>query len=79
MRRNDLDHELVDNFDLLAPNVGEIIGGSLREYRLDILVENIKQQNLDLDSFNTYLETKKYGGMKMGGKSLEIYANSFLT
>jgi asparaginyl-tRNA synthetase len=68
MRRNLDNPDLVDNFDLLAPNVGEIIGGSLREHRIDLLGDAIKEQNLDLDLFKGYLETKKYGSMKMGGR-----------
>ena len=68
MHRNLENPDLVDNFDLLAPNVGEIIGGSLREHRIDLLGDAIKEQNLDLDLFKGYLETKKYGSMKMGGR-----------
>lgn len=67
MRQNDQDATLVDNFDLLAPFVGEIVGGSNREYRVDILTETINKQNLDIGLFNDYLNSKKYGGMKMGG------------
>ena len=67
MRQNDQDSRLVDNFDLLAPFVGEIVGGSNREYRMDILIESIKNQNLNINLFNDYLNSKKYGGMKMGG------------
>lgn len=60
----------VENFDLLAPFVGEIVGGSLREYRLDVLTEAMKRQNLDLDDYKCYLDSKKYGAMQMGGFGL---------
>jgi asparaginyl-tRNA synthetase len=51
MRQSCTDPKLVDNFDLLVPKVGEIIGGSLREYRLDLLTEAIKRHNLDVNAF----------------------------
>lgn len=71
--RQSLEDELeVENFDLLAPRVGEIIGGSLREHRLDLLTDSIRKQNLDLNVFKYYLETKKYGAMKMGGYGLGL-------
>ena len=57
----------MENFDLLVPGVGEIVGGSLRESRVEILEENIKRNGLDLNAFGLYLETKKFGSMKMGG------------
>ena len=72
MRRSLDDENLVDNFDLLAPKVGEIIGGSLREHRLDLLVDSIRRQELDMSNFELYLETKKYGAMKMGGFGLGL-------
>ena len=70
MRQSDEHPDLVDNFDLLVPNVGEIVGGSLREYRLDLLREAMLKQNLNLDCYKSYLETKKFGSMKMGGFGL---------
>lgn len=72
MRQNEQDSDLVDNFDLLAPYVGEIVGGSLREHRYDLLVSAMKKQNLNLDNYASYLETKKFGSMKMGGFGLGL-------
>jgi asparaginyl-tRNA synthetase len=72
MRQNDADSELVDNFDLLAPGVGEIVGGSLREYRVDLLEARIRESNLDMELFKQYIETKRYGAMKMGGFGLGL-------
>ncbi len=72
MRQNVDRPEFVDNFDLLAPFVGEIVGGSLREYRLEILKEAMKKQGLDTEVYAGYLETKKFGGMKMGGFGLGL-------
>ena len=67
MRQCDTNEDVVENFDLLVPNVGEIVGGSLRENRYELLVENIKRNELDLNRFGIYLETKKFGSMQMGG------------
>lgn len=67
MRQSEASADLVDNFDLLVPGVGEIVGGSLREHRVDLLVENLKRSGLDVKDFELYLETKKFGSMKMGG------------
>lgn len=68
----DDDGKTVDNFDLLVPNVGEIIGGSLREFRIDLLKNAIVEHNLDPSVFDLYLETKKFGAMKMGGWGLGL-------
>ena len=68
MRQCATNGDLVENFDLLVPGVGEIVGGSLRESRVDVLEENIKRNALDLNVFGLYLETKKFGSMKMGGR-----------
>lgn len=67
MRQSEKNEEIVENFDLLVPNVGELVGGSLREHRYDILVQSMKQNKIDLNSYKYYLETKMFGGMMMGG------------
>lgn len=72
MRQSLNDEKTVDNFDLLVPYVGEIIGGSLREHRIDLLKRAIKDNGLDQNLFDLYLETKKFGGMKMGGWGLGL-------
>jgi asparaginyl-tRNA synthetase len=72
MRQNEANAELVDNFDLLAPSVGEIVGGSLREYRVELLEARIRESNLDMELFRQYIETKRYGAMKMGGFGLGL-------
>jgi asparaginyl-tRNA synthetase len=72
MRRNQERSDLVDNFDLLVPNVGEIVGGSLREHNYKLLLEAMEEQGLNLHDYKEYLETKKYGAMKMGGFGLGL-------
>lgn len=72
MRTCKEDADLVENFDLLAPFVGEIVGGSLRENNYSYLIEAMKRQNLNLDHYEQYLETKRFGSMKMAGFGLGL-------
>lgn len=69
MRLND-DGKTVAAMDLLVPGVGEIIGGSQREERLDKLQERISEMGLNLDDYWWYLELRKYGGTKHAGFGL---------
>jgi len=62
---------LCENFDLLLPyGVGELIGGSMREHRYDILVDNMKTKNVPEKGLEWYLELRKYGSVKHGGFGL---------
>lgn len=69
MRLND-DGKTVAAMDLLVPGVGELIGGSQREERLDILTESIEKFGLDEKDYRWYLELRKYGGTKHAGFGL---------
>ncbi|WP_099187243.1 asparagine--tRNA ligase [Tepidibacter mesophilus] len=69
MRLND-DNRTVAAADLLVPGVGEIIGGSQREERLDILESRMKEMNLNEEDYWWYLELRKYGGTKHAGYGL---------
>lgn len=69
MRLND-DNKTVAAMDLLVPGVGEIIGGSQREERLDLLKQRIIGDGMDLDDYWWYLELRKYGGTKHTGYGL---------
>jgi asparaginyl-tRNA synthetase len=69
MRLND-DDETVAAADLLVPGVGEIIGGSQREERLDVLERRIEELGMDLGQYDWYLELRKYGGVKHAGFGL---------
>jgi len=69
MRLND-DKKTVAAMDLLVPGMGEIIGGSQREERLDILEARIDEMGLDKDVYWWYLELRKYGGTKHAGFGL---------
>ena len=69
MRLND-DGKTVAAVDLLVPGVGEIIGGSQREERLDLLVERIKELGLREEDYWWYLDLRRYGGVKHSGYGL---------
>jgi asparaginyl-tRNA synthetase len=69
MRVND-DNKTVAAMDLLVPGVGEIIGGSQREERLDVLLEKMKANDMNIDEYWWYLELRKYGGVKHAGFGL---------
>ena len=68
--RLDDDGKTVAAADLLVPGVGELIGGSQREERYDVLVEKMKQCNLNEEDYWWYLELRKYGGVKHAGYGL---------
>jgi asparaginyl-tRNA synthetase len=53
--------------DVLLPKVGEIIGGSQREERLDYLVDKMKELNLRQEDYWWYLELRKYGSVPHAG------------
>lgn len=69
MRMND-DNKTVAAMDLLVPGVGEIIGGSQREERYDLLEQRIKELNLNMEDYWWYLDLRKYGGTKHAGFGL---------
>lgn len=69
MRQND-DGKTVAAMDLLVPGVGEIIGGSQREERLDILEQRMEELGLCKEDYGWYLDLRKYGGTKHAGFGL---------
>ena len=69
MRLND-DGKTVAAADLLAPGVGEIIGGSQREERYDKLLGRIREMGLNEADYWWYLDLRKYGGVKHAGYGL---------
>ena len=69
MRLND-DGKTVAAMDLLVPGVGEIIGGSQREERLDVLVARMQELNLSEEDYWWYLNLRKFGGTKHAGYGL---------
>lgn len=69
MRQND-DGKTVRAMDILFPGIGEIVGGSQREERLNILKEKIKTFNIPEESVWWYLETRKFGTVPHAGFGL---------
>ena len=66
MRLND-DGKTVAAADMLVPGIGELIGGSQREERLDVLEARIEELGLDKKAYWWYLELRRYGGVKHAG------------
>lgn len=69
MRMND-DGETVRAMDVLVPRIGEIIGGSQREEREDVLLERMKQSGLDAENYWWYLDLRRYGTVPHAGFGL---------
>jgi asparaginyl-tRNA synthetase len=71
MRLNE-DGKTVRAMDVLAPRIGEIIGGSQREERYDVLREKIRAQGLPEEAYWWYLELRKYGSAPHAGFGLGL-------
>lgn len=69
MRLND-DGKTVAAMDCLVMGIGEIIGGSQREERLELLEKRIEELGLEKDSYEWYLDLRRYGGVKHSGYGL---------
>jgi asparaginyl-tRNA synthetase len=71
MRDNDDDKgETVSAMDLLVPGVGELVGGSQREERLEKLLEKMKMVDLDPDEYWWYLDLRRFGSVPHSGYGL---------
>lgn len=69
MRLND-DGKTVAAMDVLVPRIGELIGGSQREDRYDVLVQKIKDLGMDIKNYEWYLDSRKYGTVPHAGFGL---------
>ena len=69
MRVND-DGKTVTAMDLLVPGIGEIVGGSQREERLEMLEENMRRHNMDPADYKWYLDLRRYGTVPHSGFGL---------
>jgi asparaginyl-tRNA synthetase len=69
MRLND-DGRTVAAMDLLVPGVGEIIGGSQREERFELLEKRVKELGINREDYNWYLDLRRFGGTKHAGFGL---------
>ena len=71
MRLND-DDETVGAMDVLLPGVGEIIGGSQREERLDVLLKRMDEMGMDKEPLWWYIDSRKYGSVPHSGFGLGL-------
>jgi asparaginyl-tRNA synthetase len=71
MRSND-DGRTVAALDVLVPNVGEIIGGSQREERLDVLERRMRMNGLDPEHYWWYLDLRRFGTVPHAGFGLGL-------
>ncbi len=69
MRVND-DQKTVAAMDLLVPGVGELVGGSQREERLDVLLESLEKFGLNEEDYKWYVDLRRFGGAKHAGFGL---------
>ncbi|PWM73823.1 MAG: asparagine--tRNA ligase [Bacillota bacterium] len=69
MRLND-DNKTVAAVDMLVPGIGELIGGSQREERLDVLEKRMKELGMNTEDYAFYLDLRKYGGVQHAGYGL---------
>ena len=77
MRQND-DGKTVAAVDLLVPGIGELIGGSQREERLDVLLNRMKELGLKEEDYSWYLDTRRFGtnihsGYGLGFERMVMY------
>lgn len=77
MRQND-DGKTVAAVDLLVPGIGELIGGSQREERLDVLLGRMKELGLKEEDYSWYLDTRRFGtnihsGYGLGFERMVMY------
>ena len=71
MRMND-DNKTVAAMDILMPGIGEVIGGSQREERLDYLTKRMNDMNISKDELWWYWDTRKFGTVPHGGFGLGL-------
>ncbi|MBP8645911.1 MAG: asparagine--tRNA ligase [Syntrophobacteraceae bacterium] len=71
MRVND-DEKTVAAMDILVPRVGEIIGGSQREERLDVLLEQMTRKGISPEDYRWYLDLREYGSAPHAGFGLGL-------
>ena len=69
MRQND-DGKTVAAMDVLVPRIGELIGGSQREERYDVLIKRIQELGMNIEDYAWYLDSRKYGSVPHAGFGL---------
>jgi asparaginyl-tRNA synthetase len=69
MRTND-DGKTVAAMDVLVPGIGEIVGGSQREERLELLLENMKRHGVSEEDYSWYVDLRRFGSVPHAGFGL---------
>jgi asparaginyl-tRNA synthetase len=72
MQRDPADNTLTESVDVLAPGIGEIVGGSMRMYNYDELMEAYKREGLDPTTYYWYTDQRRFGGAPHGGFGLGV-------
>lgn len=72
MKQNDDEPRTVQSCDLLLCGMGEVIGSSIRENNYEILLNVMKEKNMNLESLKWYLDIRKNGGCEHGGSGLGL-------
>eukprot|EP00043_Microstomoeca_roanoka_P004794 m.51917 g.51917 ORF g.51917 m.51917 type:complete len:567 (-) comp12658_c4_seq1:83-1783(-) len=70
MRQNDDEYDSVAAMDILVPKVGELVGGSQREERLDVLTERLVAMGLNLEDYEWYMDLRRHGTTPHSGFGL---------
>jgi len=70
MRQSETDPNTVENMDLLVPEIGELIGGSIREERFQHLHNTMSELGMNVDGYDWYNDLRKYGSAPHGGFGL---------
>ncbi|MCS6790062.1 MAG: asparagine--tRNA ligase [Bacteroidia bacterium] len=71
MRQNE-DGKTVASFDVLFPRIGEVIGGSQREERYEVLLNRMEERRMDLFAYKGYLDTRRFGTVPHSGFGLGL-------
>ncbi|KAG5491605.1 hypothetical protein JIQ42_01511 [Leishmania sp. Namibia] len=72
MQRDPFDTTLTESVDVLAPGIGEVVGGSMRMYKYDELLDAYKREGLDASTYYWYTDQRRYGGAPHGGFGLGV-------
>ena len=73
-----MNHKTVAAMDLLVPGFGEIVGGSQREERYDLLLKRMQELNMPEEGYWWYLDTRRYSSNKHAGFGLGFEQSDYV-